>query len=191
MTSLPAFAATALELTGDDLAQWATRAAWSGPSLADPYEVCDQAESLVRQGREAWALKLFRALAVDARCPTALLPRVAAGLAGLGDHASALDACRETARREPGQPEALFGVALSMKRLGFPASLVIPIADRVVELAPSFLPARTLLAAALIEAGRPDEADDVLRDAPGCTPGGACRVGRMLAWLRSPGGEPA
>lgn len=168
----------------DAVLAWPPLPGLGGANLADPAGACDRAEALERAGDEAGALRWFRTLAADPTCPTALLGRVAAGLAGLGDHASALDACRELARREPGRAESLFGVAHAMRKLGFPAAVVVPIADRVVEIAPGFLPGRALLAAALIDAGRRDEAADVLADAPGCTPGGACRVGRMLHLFR-------
>ena len=154
--------------------------------VADPEAVCVRAERDAEQGRTEWALTAFRALVVNPHCPSTLLPRIAAGLAGLGDHASALDACREAARREPGRPEALFGVAHAMQKLGYPAEMAIPIADRAVEIAPAFLPARALLAALLREAGRGVEASDVLADAPACSEAGACRVGRMLTLFRAP-----
>ncbi|WP_435019811.1 tetratricopeptide repeat protein [Tundrisphaera sp. TA3] len=156
------------------------------PSLADPAAACDRAEAHARGGRGEWALAFFRALAIDPRCPTALLPRVASGLSALGDHATALDASREAARREPGRPEALFGVAYAMKRLGYPAELAIPIADRAVEIDPGFLPARALLASLLVEAGRRDDAADLIQDAPSCPTVGACQIGRMLLLFSAP-----
>jgi Flp pilus assembly protein TadD len=168
--------------------------AWtSGPDLgptasvlAVPGAACERAEALARAGRGGRALACFRALATDPGCPTALLPRVAAGLAGLGDDASALDVCREAACREPDRPEAAFGLAFAMRRLGYPAEFVIPVADRAVGLAPDFAPSRALLAALLLESGRQGEAEDLLADAPACSTAGACRLGRMIAWFRGP-----
>lgn len=173
----------------DSFASSASPAPGAGfaPGMADFEAACGVAETLARRGDRDRARALWRAMAYDPGCPTAFLPRVAAGLAGLGDDVSALEACRESARREPGRPEALFSLAFAMKRLGYPSDLAIPIADRALGLAPDFLPARALLAALLIEAGRGGDAEDLLRDAPSCSTasGGACRVGRMIALFRT------
>jgi tetratricopeptide (TPR) repeat protein len=127
---------------------------------------CALAECYVRTGRRELARGLYRHLAGLRRCPTALLPTVAAGLGGLGEDRLALETCREFSRREPGSPEAFVGMAFYMRRLGEPAEAIIPVAARAHELAPGVATYRILLATLLSQGGRHHEASDLLSEVP-------------------------
>ena len=133
---------------------------------------CALAECYARTGKPELARCVYRHLAAQCHCPTALLPRVAAGLGGLGEDRLALEACREFSRRDPEAPEAFVGMAFYMRRLGKPVEAIIPVAVRAHELAPRVTTYRILLATLLAHGGRLGEASDLLcevaPDSVGC-----------------------
>jgi len=142
------------------------------------------ADCYARTGHAELAGDLYRALAVDARCPTDLLPAVASGLGGLGRHEDALKACRELIRRDPSCHEGHFGVAFYLRRLGMPPEAALPSVATAFELAPDLLLYRISLAALLDHVGRRDEAHDLLRDVdPGAVQCRCC-LRRMATILR-------
>lgn len=130
----------------------------------EPSTRCALAECLARTGHRAPALDLYRDLLQDERCPTTLLPAVAAGLGHLGEDVEALAACRELIRRNPTHPEAHFGVAFYLRRQRRPIAEALPYVERAHELAPDVPLYRISLATMLDHAGRRDEAYDLLRD---------------------------
>ena len=88
------------------------------------------ADCYARTGRIELARDLYRHLAGDNRCPTALLPAVASGLGAIGDDETALDVCRELVRRDPTRHEAHFGMAFYLRRLGNPPEAILPVVAR-------------------------------------------------------------
>lgn len=147
------------------------------------------ADCQARLGRAELARQLYRHLAGDDACPTALLPAVASGLGSVGEDATALDVCHKLARREPTRHEAFFGMAFYMRRLGHPAASLIPVVTRAHDLAPEVVTYRVLLASLLAHTGEPQEAYELLRDVPPesvrCT--GCLR--RMMAVFRLAGDD--
>ena len=152
-----------------------------------PSSCCALADCYVRMGRRALARDLYRQLAGDVRCPTALLPAVASGLGSLGDDEAALGACRELARREPGCHEAHFGIGFYLRRLGHPPAAAIPPIARAQELAPRLPLYRVALAGLLTGVGRQEEAYDLLRGVDPRLVGCRCCLGRMMAIFQHAG----
>ena len=130
----------------------------------DPASQCALAECYARGGRRELARDLYRDLARNGRSPTALLPAVASGLGTVGDDETALQVCRELARRELSGHEVLFGTAYYMRRLAYPAESVIPVVRR----AHNSHPGPPSIACCLTCRGRGDydEAADVIRGIP-------------------------
>ncbi|WP_435006878.1 tetratricopeptide repeat protein [Tundrisphaera lichenicola] len=122
------------------------------------------AECFARTGFDELASDGYRCLALDPTCPSDLLPSVAAGLGQLGEFGPALGACLELVRREPGLPEAHFGVAYYLRRLGRAPEVVLPIVARAYELAPEVPLYRVSLATLLDHVGRREEACELIRD---------------------------
>jgi Flp pilus assembly protein TadD len=129
----------------------------------DPSTSCILAETLARTGHTGPALEVYRDLATDERSPDKLLPAIAAGLGYLGEFGLALDACLELIRRLPEHPEAHFGAAFYVRRLGRPPEAALPYVARAFELAPEVPLYRISLATLLDHAGRRDEAYELLR----------------------------
>jgi tetratricopeptide (TPR) repeat protein len=148
---------------------------------------CALADCHAKAGRRDLARQLYQALARSQRCPTDLLPAVASGLGTVGDPETALEVCRELARREPTSHEALFGMVYYMRRLGRPLDAVLPIMIRAHELAPDSPVYRIVLASLLAQDGRRDEAYDLLRnvrpDAVHCS----CCARRVVALFQQVG----
>jgi tetratricopeptide (TPR) repeat protein len=130
----------------------------------DPAAYCALAECLARTGCRGLAGEIYRGLATREGTPERLLPTVAAGLGYLGEYSSALDVCVDLTRRRPESPEAHFGVAFYLRRLGKPPSAALPHIARAHELAPDVALYRISLATLLDHAGRREEAYDLLRD---------------------------
>jgi Flp pilus assembly protein TadD len=130
----------------------------------DPASRYALAECHARAGRKGLAGDLYRQLGRDQRCPTTLLPAVAAGLGSLGQNEAALAACRKIARRDPEHHHAHFGIAFYLRRLGRPVQAIFTAVSRAYELAPQVVLYRVTLAVLLDHTGRRDEACDLLRD---------------------------
>jgi len=129
----------------------------------EPASRCALADCHARAGRDGLAGDLYRQLGRDERCPTSLLPAVAAGLGNLGQNEAALAACRKIVRRDPEHHHAHFGIAFYLRRLGRPAPAILAAVARAHELAPQVVLYRMTLAVLLDQAGRRDEACDLLR----------------------------
>ena len=148
---------------------------------------CALADCYARACKGNLARDLYRLLAADADCPTALLPAVASGLGSVGDDATALEVCRELSRREPERHEALVGMAFYMRRLGHPATSIIPVVSRAHDLAPRFAPYRVLLGTLMAHVGRHSEATDLLREVQPESIHCPCCLRRMMAIFRLAG----
>ncbi len=70
--------------------------------------------------------ELLKTLADDEATAIDVLPMLAAGFAHLGDFENALAMCHRSADLEPNNPEAHFGIAFYLRRLGYPASVICP-----------------------------------------------------------------
>ena len=144
------------------------------------------AECFARTGHRELARHMYEALAGDARTPDRMLPAVAAGLGYLGEWGAALGVCLELARRAPALPEAHFGVAYYLSKLGRAPESILPIVARAHELAPDVPLYRISLATLLDHVGRCDEARDLLHgldlDAVSCR----CCVQRMKTIFFAP-----
>jgi Flp pilus assembly protein TadD len=149
------------------------------------------AECYARTGHRDLAIELYLGLVRDGRCPTELLPSVAAGLGGLGENAAALDVCRELLRRDPSAHEASFGVAFYRRRLGEPPVAVFDDVARAHELDPANTLYRVTLASLLDLLGRREEACDLLRDLDPNAVRCRCCLRRMMGILASSGPRPA
>ena len=121
------------------------------------------AECFARTGLPALAKHVYEALAADPTLPDALLPPVAAGLGHIGEFGPALGACLELTRRDPMLPEAHFGVAFYLRKLGRSPASILPIVARAHDLAPAVPLYRVSLATLLDHVGRRDEARELLR----------------------------
>ena len=130
----------------------------------EPASRCALAECHARAGRKELACDLYRQLGRDEKCPTTLLPAVAAGLGSLGQNEAALAACRKIVRRDPEHHHAHFGVAFYLRRLGRPLQAVIAAVSRAHELRSRVSLYRLSLAALLDHSGQREEACDLLRD---------------------------
>ena len=104
------------------------------------------AECYCRAGKPDLAILLFRHLLQKGRCPSELLPGIAASLGRLRKDKLALRACRILARRHPKRHHAHFGTAYYLQRLGATARQVVPSLKRAVRLAPHLLHYRLNLA---------------------------------------------
>jgi tetratricopeptide (TPR) repeat protein len=129
----------------------------------DPASNCALAECLARTGCRGPAGEIYRDLATCDRTPERLLPAVAAGLGYLGEYSSALEVCLDLTRRSPEFPEAHFGAAFYLRRLGKPPEAALPFIARAHELAPDVAIYRISLAMLLDHGGRREEAYDLLR----------------------------
>ncbi|MBX6312449.1 MAG: tetratricopeptide repeat protein [Isosphaeraceae bacterium] len=156
----------------------------------DPPARCALADCYALTGKTELAGDLYRQLAGDARCPTALLPAVASGLGSLGDDEAALGACCELARREPGSHEAYFGIGFYLRRLGHPPEAAIPPIARAQELAPGSTLYRMVLAGLLAGIGQREEAYDLLRGVNPRLVGCRCCLRRMMAVFQHAGDRP-
>jgi len=129
----------------------------------DPATNCALAECLARTGCRGLAGEIYRTLASSDRTPERLLPTVAAGFGYLGEYTSALGVCLDLTHRSPEFPEAHFGVAFYLRRLGKPPEAALPFIVRAHELAPDVALYRISLATLLDHGGRREEAYDLLR----------------------------
>lgn len=145
------------------------------------------ADCYARTGHPGLAVDLYRDLAGDGRCPTELLPAVASGLGGLGEHVPALEVCRELIRRDPFHHGGHFGVAFYLRRLGLPPEAALPAVAKAHELAPDLLLYRIALASLLDYVGRREEAYELLRDVDPGVVRCRCCLRRMTAILRDAG----
>lgn len=129
----------------------------------DPATNCVLAECLARTGCRELASEIYQSLAESNRTPERLLPTIAAGLGYLGDFTSALGVCLDLTRRSPEFPEAHFGVAFYLRRLGEPPESALSYIARAHELAPDVVLYRISLATLLDHGGRREEAYELLR----------------------------
>ena len=155
----------------------------------DPSVRCALADCHARLGRAELARQLYRLLAGDGACPTALLPAVASGLGSVGEDATALDVCRELSRREPTRHEAFFGMAFYMRRLGHPVESLIPVVTHAHDLAPEIVTYRVFLASLLATTGKHQEAYELLRDVPPESVRCSGCLRRMMAVFRLAGDD--
>lgn len=129
----------------------------------DPPATCALAECLARTGCRALACEIYQHLAASDRTTERLLPNIAAGLGYLGEYSGALGVCLDLTRRSPELPEAHFGVAFYLRRLGEPPEAALPYIARAHELAPAVALYRISLATLLDHGGRREEAYELLR----------------------------
>ncbi|MBY0526131.1 MAG: tetratricopeptide repeat protein [Gemmataceae bacterium] len=109
------------------------------------------------------ATLIYRHLLETGRCPTGLLPCVAAALNALGQHELALNACETLAERDPSYHQAYFGIAYYRARLGASLDeLVAPLA-MATDLAPQHMHYRINLAFVWAAKGDFDRAHELLQ----------------------------
>ena len=92
------------------------------------------------------AHSIYAYLTDSGRVPVHILPFTVKALAGLGDFRRALMLCRRAAQRNPECDQALYGVAYYMSKCGYPREVVLPVLDKVVDLAPEIAQYRIALA---------------------------------------------
>lgn len=122
------------------------------------------ADCHMRAGEKALARDLYLHLSADPKCPTELLPAVASGLGGLGEYPAALETCRRLVRRDSNRHEAHFGIAYYLRRLGHSLQTIVTNVSRAHELSPATPLYRITLASLYDQAGRGDEARELLQD---------------------------
>lgn len=125
---------------------------------------CLLADAYARSGFVQESRNLLQVLADDPASGIDVLPFLAAGFGMLGDYEQALGMCRRAADYNPQDPQAHFGMAYYLQRLGYPPGIILPPATRAFELEPNQLLFRSSLAFLLSELGRHEEAYDLLRD---------------------------
>jgi len=155
------------------------------PLAAD--EQCALAECYARTGQVERARGLYLALADDPDCPTRSLPTISAGLGRLHDHEAALNVCRLASEREPNSPEPLFGMTFYLRRLGYPASVAIPVMNKALDLANGQLLYRVVLAFLLAEDHRNEEAYELICDVRTAEIACPCLLRRMMAVFQAVG----
>lgn len=147
--------------------------------LADCYARCGQIE----QSRN-----LLSMLRDDPASDSAeLLPLLAAGFGQTGDFENALATCRRAAELDPQDAAPHFGIAYYLRRLGYPAGMILPELTRAFELDPRHPVYRTSLALLLADDGRRDEAYDLLRELPVDRCQCACGLRRMKSLFQAVG----
>ncbi|MGL4465145.1 MAG: hypothetical protein ACRC1K_23570 [Planctomycetia bacterium] len=92
------------------------------------------------------------------KLPLAVLPKIAAGLGGLGEDEAALAVCQRLVDTAPRHHAGWFGVAFYRRRIGYPLAEVIDSLQAAVALAPWNESYRINLAACLAQLSRFDEA---------------------------------
>jgi Flp pilus assembly protein TadD len=146
------------------------------------------ADCHMRAGEKMLARDLYLHLSADPKCPTELLPAVASGLGGLAEYRAALETCRRLLRRDSSRHEAHFGVAYYLRRLGHPLQAIVTHVSRAHELSPATPLYRITLASLYDQAGRGDEARELLQDLDPATLKCPCCLKRVASLFRGLGG---
>jgi Flp pilus assembly protein TadD len=118
---------------------------------------------------------------------TEMLSTVAARLGALGRHEGALRVCCKITDLDPSHHQAFFGVAYYLSRLGNPPEALIPPLAMAMDLAPHIHHYRINLAFALAQAGRQDQAHELLKVVPLEAVRCPCWMRRMQAIFESVG----
>ncbi|HEY1190835.1 MAG TPA: hypothetical protein VGE74_24605 [Gemmata sp.] len=141
----------------------------------DPLAQLTLAELYVRSGRRRSAAAVLRFLVEPGRCPTPLLADLARALGAFGAYRSAFQVCRRLARLRSWYHPAHYGMAYYLAKLKRPAARVVRHLRTAHALAPNAVMYRVALAGALVTAGSPAEACDLVRplfagavSCPGC-----------------------
>jgi len=132
--------------------------------LAPLFPMASQAlaDCYVHSGQRELGIDIYRWLVEWPRCPSVLLPSIAASLNALGAYDLALQACRVLVARDPANHQAHFGIAYYLARLGAPPEELIAPLAAAMDLAPTVLQYRINLAHAWTKLGHPGLADDLL-----------------------------
>jgi tetratricopeptide (TPR) repeat protein len=131
-------------------------------------------------GSRELAVFLFQMVAEDPRAPLWLLTNISSRLGQMNEHEAALGVCRLILLRDDNRPEAHFGVAFYLRRLGAPVEVVAESAARAQELAPDVPLYRVVLASLLQELGQIEDAYDLLRQLAPESVGCPCSLRRMM-----------
>lgn len=140
-----------------------------GASIIAPLAPLSQlalADVYLRFGKRASAATGLSFLCEPGRCPTALLPDLARLLGKLGAYRSAFRVCRRITRLRSWYHPAHYGMAYYLAKLKKPVEKVLRHLRAAHELAPQAIPYRVALAGALSNAGRPEEACEIIRSVP-------------------------
>lgn len=97
---------------------------------------CVLAQCYLAIGQIELANEIFRFLISQSRLTPSLLPLIAAGFTGLGNHQLALEACRRAAECEIDNGEPFFGIAHHMERLDYPLEMVVTELQKAIEIEP-------------------------------------------------------
>lgn len=148
---------------------------------------CLLAECYATTDRARHAVNIYQHLLEDPNCPREMLPTIAAGFGRLGDARAAMKVCRLALQSDPDRPEPLFGLVYYLRKLGYPAKVVIPLMRRAFEMASECTLYRSTLAFLLAEDGRTEDAYDLLCDLRPAEAGCARQVRRMMAIFQAVG----
>ena len=97
---------------------------------------CVLAQCYLAVGQRKLANEIFRFLISRPRLTPSLLPLIAAGFTGLGNHQLALEACRRAAESGIDNGEPWFGIAHHMERLDYPLEMLTTELQKAIELEP-------------------------------------------------------
>jgi tetratricopeptide (TPR) repeat protein len=125
---------------------------------------CALADGYARLGKRKLASFLYRRLLKEKQCPSSLLPAVAAGAGAIGDHACALNVCRQLVRREADHHAALFGIAYYMEKLDYHPEEILHWVKSAFRLRPQSVTYRLSYASTLEYLGRLPAARELLVD---------------------------
>jgi len=113
-------------------------------------------------GKRALAVMMYQHLLRSGRCPTELLPGIAASLNKLGEFRLALRACVLLTRRNPAHHQAHFAKAYYLSRMGRPARRLIAPLSMAMDLAPNVLHYRLNLAFVRRQLGHAQSAHELI-----------------------------
>lgn len=124
-------------------------------SLAPLYPLPQRAlaDCYARAGKKELALTVYQHLVASQRCPSSLLPSVAAALNCLDAYELALQACRTLTDRDPTHHQGFFGTAYYLSQLGAPPEELLTPLAMAMDLAPDMLHYRINLAFVWAELG--------------------------------------
>ncbi len=116
-------------------------------------------------GETEAASDCYRALADDERTPTPLLAALARALSKTGEVERAVLVCRRAAASKPQCHHALFGVAFYMSKAGSDPATILPLIQRVIDMAPGIFAYRMAMMSTLVKMNQQDQAYLAIADA--------------------------
>jgi tetratricopeptide (TPR) repeat protein len=124
------------------------------------------AELYLRVGKRANAAAGLAFLAEPGRCPTPLLPDLSRLLGTLGAFRKAFKVCHRLTRLRPWYHPAHYGMGFYLAKLKQPTGRILRHLRAAHDLAPRAVPYRVAMAEVLVNAGRCEEAIELIRCVP-------------------------